>query len=718
MGKLRSLAVFLLLSTASLARPAHAGQCKDHDHDGFNIEEGCPTMAICPAPGVPVPGCNGCGTPIDCNDSSAAIKPGALEVCNGIDDNCDGFVDEAPACDGTCDFAERIGSDRQLTPGGANADTPRVSWNGSEFGIAWRDARSGPLNVVFTRASTDGNELMTESVVSGSPQGATPTAILWTGAEYGIAWQIASSLQGPDVYLAQVSAAGAKLGDDFLVIGAPGNQRQAAVAWTGSEYGIAWVDERSGVPAIWFTRMLTTGQKLGPDVLVAGGSFIHDFVDIAWTGCGYGIVWADFRNGLWDIYFSRVSPSGQPVINDKRVTFVSGYKWGPKLAWNGSEFGCAWEDHRGGTDGQIYFTELDQNGNKLVVETQITNPGAIAVSPSVAWSGREYGLTWTDVRSGVGETTFARVSTAAIRMGPEVVLSETDQLYDPRIAWTGSRYGVVAYGGLGNDIYLDIVGCNCVDQDGDGFTSCNDCDETRPGVHPGVTETCNGFDDDCDGAIDEDAQGAVDTDADGIRNLCDNCVSVSNADQANSDSDLLGNACDNCATVANPDQTNGDTDALGNACDNCPSVSNPTQRDFDGDKRGDLCDNCFNDFNPAQSDTDHDGQGDRCDLNDGVIYLFSTNRNLIEWQQETGSATWSVYEGDLSVLKATGAYTQTPGSNPLAHRACGITTLSVDDSETPASGKLKFALVGGAGSLTGLGTNSAGTPRANTNPCP
>jgi hypothetical protein len=42
------------------------------------------------------------------------------------------------------------------------------------------------------------------------------------------------------------------------------------------------------------------------------------------------------------------------------------------------------------------------------------------------------------------------------------------------------------------------------DDDGDGYaTNRGDCDDGDPGVHPGVHEYCNGFDDDCDGETDE-----------------------------------------------------------------------------------------------------------------------------------------------------------------------------------------------------------------------
>ena len=42
------------------------------------------------------------------------------------------------------------------------------------------------------------------------------------------------------------------------------------------------------------------------------------------------------------------------------------------------------------------------------------------------------------------------------------------------------------------------------DNDGDGYSSPTDCDDTNAAVHPGATEADNLTDDDCDGWVDED----------------------------------------------------------------------------------------------------------------------------------------------------------------------------------------------------------------------
>lgn len=81
-----------------------------------------------------------------------------------------------------------------------------------------------------------------------------------------------------------------------------------------------------------------------------------------------------------------------------------------------------------------------------------------------------------------------------------------------------------------------------------------------------------------------------DNDNDGVMNINDNCVSVSNADQLNSDGDTLGNACDNCPSITNQNQLDSDSDTLGDSCDNCPNISNINQENRDNDQYGDACD--------------------------------------------------------------------------------------------------------------------------------
>ncbi len=138
--------------------------------------------------------------------------------------------------------------------------------------------------------------------------------------------------------------------------------------------------------------------------------------------------------------------------------------------------------------------------------------------------------------------------------------------------------------------------------------------------------------------------------------------------------------------------------------------------DADADGIAGACDNCPFDPNPSQSDIDRDGIGDRCDAADGLVVVFFTADDRLQWQTDGGPG-WDVYRGSLRVLKGTGVYTQAPGSNPLAGRFCGMTTPTLVDALVPPASDLAFYLVtlGPGGSL---GTNSSGTERPNHNPCP
>ena len=163
-----------------------------------------------------------------------------------------------------------------------------------------------------------------------------------------------------------------------------------------------------------------------------------------------------------------------------------------------------------------------------------------------------------------------------------------------------------------------------------------------------------------------------------------------------------------------------DADGIHNVCDNCIVTVNPAQTDTDYDLVGDACDDCLTVWNPTQSDTDHDGAGDLCDTNDGLIMIRAPDKTHRQWDPESGYVTWNSYRGSLAALRATGEYTQAPGSNPLAGRDCGLSDDSFLDAAVPAPGETAFVLVTGVvgGVESGLGTNSAGAPRANAHPCP
>jgi len=75
----------------------------DNDCDG-DVDEGdvCYVDPVCVDSDGDGYG-NDCSLGLDCDDDNAYVNPGMLEVCNGIDDDCDGDVDEGLNCGGDVD---------------------------------------------------------------------------------------------------------------------------------------------------------------------------------------------------------------------------------------------------------------------------------------------------------------------------------------------------------------------------------------------------------------------------------------------------------------------------------------------------------------------------------------------------------------------------------------------------------------------------------------
>ncbi len=135
-----------------------------------------------------------------------------------------------------------------------------------------------------------------------------------------------------------------------------------------------------------------------------------------------------------------------------------------------------------------------------------------------------------------------------------------------------------------------LADCVDVDDDNDGDPDATDCAPTDPTRSSKAVEACNGADDNCNGLVDEgfpdlDGDGVADCvdpddDGDGVDDGVDNCPFVANPGQGDADGDGAGDACDD----------DDDGDGVPDVADNCPLVANAGQTDTDGDGQGDACD--------------------------------------------------------------------------------------------------------------------------------
>jgi len=77
-----AMGAFLLAIVLAFSVPSAQACCVDVDDDGYGVLN----LHLCDHPNE-----------LDCDDSDPNVNPGAEEVCNGIDDNCDEIIDDVDA---------------------------------------------------------------------------------------------------------------------------------------------------------------------------------------------------------------------------------------------------------------------------------------------------------------------------------------------------------------------------------------------------------------------------------------------------------------------------------------------------------------------------------------------------------------------------------------------------------------------------------------------
>jgi hypothetical protein len=111
------------------------------------------------------------------------------------------------------------------------------------------------------------------------------------------------------------------------------------------------------------------------------------------------------------------------------------------------------------------------------------------------------------------------------------------------------------------------------DDDGDGYAACMDCDDTSASYHPGAAETCDGTDEDCDGTVDDGSVEAqtwyLDDDADGYGLSASTLVACADLESGGPPSGyaVLADDCDDTSAEISPAGSEGCNGGIDDDCD-------------------------------------------------------------------------------------------------------------------------------------------------------
>ena len=221
---------------------------------------------------------------------------------------------------------DKIGNEVKVSSTTGAAFRPALAWTGTHFGVTWNDSRDGNQEIYFGRLDANGAVVGGDVRVTNATGNSLFSGLAAAGSTgYGAVW--VDTRDGNDeIYLSRLTIAGAP-GPAVRLTTTPTGSYSTQIVWNGTGFAAVWV-EGNGSDAmpradVVFARLDDSGARIGADLAVRSGvDGLADLTAMVWTGSEYGIAWRDPRSGgaAGEVYFSRVSAAGVEIGMERNLT--------------------------------------------------------------------------------------------------------------------------------------------------------------------------------------------------------------------------------------------------------------------------------------------------------------------------------------------------------------------------------------------------------------
>ena len=570
--------------------PLCAGDCDDLDATvatGFievcdGLDNDCDGVVPATETDDDGDGDNECGDG-DCDDSAAATYVGATELCDGLDNDCDGLVPTTEADgdgDGVVACADCVDAAPTIYPGASEVcDGLDNDCTGLPLGPYLTSGNRGlsPTTGFYGNAFTvDTPFTLDRFSIEVTPGASTSFEFLVyedTGQGYSqIASGFTTAPSGRAFVLSPTLGLSITAGDAYVL----------GVQWVGSQTTIHY-DNLPGLPLATAFGTHTAG--------------------VAYTGSNAPPTSANLALDTFS-YNTRVFPvdaqseadtdsDGFPVCAGDCNDGVPAINPGAVEICNGGV-----DDDCDPTTGE--GTDVDADGETSCTDCDDTDP-FINTSASEVCDGRDTdcdGVLPTDEGDPDGDGWVGCSPLDANANPPTAITGPGD--CDPNDATTYPGASEVC-DGVDNDCD-SVVPPPELDGDGDGVSSCaGDCDDADSTSLPGGTEICDGVDNDCNGLV---PTNETDADGDGVR-VCASDCNDANATVYPGAIEACDGLDGDCDGIVPADEADGDGDGqriCAGDCDDSLATVNTAATE--------ICDGLDNDCDGSAGTTEVDSDGD------------------------------------------------------------------------------------------------------------
>ncbi len=297
--------------------------------------------------------------------------------------------------------------DVRLTYGPSTSGPTAIAVSGHSVHVVWEDYWNGSYEIYYKRSTDGGTSWDPDVRLTNSPSLSVYPSIAIFADTVHVVWEDTRDGNN-EIYYKRSTDGGTSWSTDIRLTNDPNPSEfpSIGVSQQGGVH-VVWDDYRDGNWEIYYKLSTDGGTSWGTDVRLTIAADRSWDPSVAVSRTDVHVVWEDKRDGDWKIYYKRSTDGGTSWTADSNLTNDTSYSWWPSVAVSGTRIHVVWLDYRDG-DWEIYYKRSTDGGTSWETDARLTYAPNGSTSPSVALSGSAVHVVWYDYRDGNSEIYYKR----------------------------------------------------------------------------------------------------------------------------------------------------------------------------------------------------------------------------------------------------------------------------------------------------------------------